>query len=411
MSHSTVIRAPRRRERKALIDATARIFGDPYGEGGWERFCRSGYLDGSCYDWECSRIALRDGQIIGHVGIWGHRRRIGRATVRSGGLGTVCTLGDTRGTGLGRRLMEAILSAMDVGGYDVSFMAGIPGFYTHFGWAPSWPRARVEMAVTALPTRGQEVRLCKAPLIRLIRAEGDVGHLYRREQADIVGATVRPLFTKDHRKWRFHELLAGSGRVCGYVASEVDTNDDTRTLKVHELGGFSSAAGRRRLLEAIRQLAVANDCKAIHLPCNPDHPMAPALRMLTCRFLQDHHGNGGNLFRVINLRSTLRKMARELGVRLAATGLANRRGALTFVLPDQAATLEIDRGRVRVARRVDPKAPRVGGTWHAARLLIGADEPGHVIETAGLTCHRDAHPWVEALFPRRRHRESRIDHY
>ncbi|MFW6155640.1 MAG: hypothetical protein ACOC95_10545, partial [Planctomycetota bacterium] len=296
-------------------------------------------------------------------------------------------------------------------GYDTSFMAGIPGFYAYFGWVPSWPRPRVVVRAADLPADGPSVRLRRAPLVRLIRAEGDVGRLYRREQADVVGAAVRPLFTKDHRKFRLHELLTDAGRVCGYVAGEVATADETRTLRVHELGGFTTAVGRRRLLRAIQRLAAAGDCEAVRLPCDPDHPFAAVLRPLTCTFIQDYHSNGADLIRIINLGPTLRKMARELTARLAATDLVGRRDSLTLVLPDQEATLVMDRGRVRVAARVDPAAPRVGGPWQTARLLIGSDEPAAVVETGGLTCPRRARPWVNALFPRRRHQTLRIDHY
>ncbi|NLF30934.1 MAG: GNAT family N-acetyltransferase [Planctomycetes bacterium] len=411
MSDAIVIRPPRRQQREALIEMTALTFGGPYGPGGWTRFCRDGYLDGSCYDWDTSRIAVRDGRILGHVGIWGHTRLIGRAKVTSGGLGVVCTHADVRGTGLGRRLMEAVLISMRDNGYDTSFMAGLAGFYTHFGWAPSWPRSRVMVQAANLPADGPQVRMRPAPLVRAIRAAGEVGRLYRREQADVVGAAVRPLFTKDHRGWRLHELLTARGGVCGYVASEIDTANGTRTLKVHELGGFSTAAGRRRLLGAIRRLAADGDCKSVVLPCDGDHPLAPSLRGLTCTFVQDYHATGANLIRIINLRSTLRKMAGELAVRLAAGALTGRSGALTIDLPDQAETLVIDRGRVSVAARVDPAAPRVGGTWHAARLLIGADDPQTIIANGGLNCPREAQPWVNALFPRRRHQDLRIDHY
>ncbi len=412
MRDEVVICPPRRRQRKALIVMTGTVFGGPYGAGGWERFCRDGYLDGACYDWAASRIAVRDGRIVGHIGIWGHRRRIGRATVRSGGLGAVCTHGDARGTGLGRRLMEAVLAAMRAGGYDTSFMAGIPGFYSRFGWVPFCGRTAVRLRTADLPADGPTVRLRRAPLVRLIRAEGHVGRIYRREQADVVGAAVRPLFTKDHRKWPLHELLTDSGRVCGYVAAEVVTGgDEARTLQVHELGGVATAAGRRRLLAAIRRLAADADCRTVRLPCGADHPLAASLRALTCTFTADYHRNGADLIRVINLRSTLAKMAGELSARLAATDLAGRRGSLTIVLPEEDATLVMDRGRVRVAAGVDPSAPRVGGPWHTARLLIGADDPAAVLETGGGACPRPARPWVAALFPRRRHQSLRIDHY
>jgi len=408
---SMIVRPPRRRERKALLEATGEHFEHPPGSGNWLRFCREGYLDGSCYDWDASRIAVAAGRIVGHVGVWGHTRRIGRAKVTSGGLGAVCTLGSARGTGLGRRLMEAVLASLAAGGYDTSFMAGIPGFYTHFGWVAAKTRHRVEIPVKSLPDDTPAPPMRRGSLLRMIRAEGDIGRIYRREQADVAGAAVRPLFTKDHRHWRLTEILDPRRRVCGYVAGRTATIHDIRTLIVYELGGATTATGRRRVLAALRHLATAENCTAIHLPYGPDHPLAPALRLLRCSFIESCHGTGGDLIRIINLRSTLRKMAAELTARLADSPMARRSGALTVVLPDQRATLVARPGCVSVAGEVAADAPHVGGTWDAARLLIGSDTPAAVIETGGLKYPTAARPWVEALFPKRRQQHLRADDY
>jgi len=408
---NVVIRAPRRRERKAIIETTRTVFERYHEPGTWAHFCRRGYLDGSCYDWDTSRIAVADGRIVGHIGIWGHTRLVGRAKVTSGGLGTVCTHPDVRGTGLGRILMEAVLDSMKECGYDTSFMAGIPDFYARFGWVPAWGRPRIEIPVGSLPEPALSCRLRRASLLRMIRAEGSVGRIYRREQADVVGAAVRPLFTKDHRGWRFHEMLTSSDRLCGYIAHETKTITDVRTLVVYELGGFGSTQGRRRLLGALRELAAAQRCTSVHLPYGPDHPLAAQLRTLKCAFIVDHHGTGGDLVRIINLPSTLRKMAGELTARLARSPMARRSGSLAIVLPDQQATLVVRRGCVSARSGAVAGAARVGRNWNTARLLIGSETPAAVIDTGDLKCPASARPWVEALFPKQRHQYLRADAY
>jgi len=406
-----LMRPPRRRERKALIELTGSHFEEPPGSGNWEKFCREGYLDGSCYDWDTSRIAVIDGRMVGHIGIWGHTRRIGRAKVTSGGLGTVMTHSDVRGAGIGRLLIEGVLQSMAEAGYDTSFMAGIPGFYAHFGWVPSWSRRRIEINVGSLPDDTPAPHMRRASLLRMIRAEGPIGRIYRREQAGVVGATVRPLFTKDHRHWRLVELLDPRRRVCGYIASTIRSAHEFTILTVHELGGVTTPAGQRRVLAALRQMATDNDCMRIHLPYGPEHPLAPALRLMRCSFIEDYNDTGGDLIRIINLPTTLRKMAAELTARIADSPMTGRSGAVTLALPEKEVTLVIRRGRVSVAPAPVPDAPRVGGNWHTARLLIGADAPGAIAEFGKLRYPSAARPWIKALFPKYRHESLRADTY
>ena len=400
------ILAPHRRQRKPLIAATATIFrpGEP---DKWEKFCREGYLDGSCYDWDTSRIAVLDGRIVAHIGVWGHVRRIGRARLRSVGIGTVATLAECRGSGVGRLITESALDATVAAGYDISVMAGIPGFYTRFGWVPSKPHCRTEIKTDDLPDDSPVWKRRRASLTKMIRAEGAVGRIYNREQADVSCAAVRPLFTKDHRHWQFCQLCDTRGRVRGYMATQVKD----QTLVVHELGGFSTPAGRAELLRQLRDVATSAGCEQVHLPYGPDHPLGALLRRLTATVTLSSSADGGHLIRVINLKSTLRKMASEFSSRIAASPTAGRDGALTLKTPHQSATLVIRRGSVSVAETPPPGADALRGGYDIARLIVGADDPGAVIEAGGLTCTRGARAWADVLFPRLRQQHLRADSY
>jgi hypothetical protein len=102
--------------------------------------------------------------------------------------------------------------------------------------------------------------------------------------------------------------------------------------------------------------------------------------------------------RIINLESTLSKMAGELSQRLQAHGHGNWSGKLRFAVDDQTALLTAKQGVFSVAS--DGKTSHVvEGGQEIVRLLIGTDGADEVVAEGGIQLEGDAEWLVRVLFP------------
>jgi hypothetical protein len=113
-----------------------------------------------------------------------------------------------------------------------------------------------------------------------------------------------------------------------------------------------------------------------------------------------YHRSGGAMIRTINLASCLGKMAGELSTRLAGSCMDRWRGKLLIADARDKVALDVDRGRVTVGKPAATKHAVRGGE-EIAQLLIGTDEPGEIIDAAGMRLTGDARGLVGVLFPNR----------
>lgn len=87
--------------------------------------------DGDLVD-ALSLVALRDGEVVGHVCC--SRARVGENTTSAVGLGPIGVLDAHQGSGVGSALMHAVLGAADALGHGVVVLLGNPDFYSRFGF-------------------------------------------------------------------------------------------------------------------------------------------------------------------------------------------------------------------------------------------------------------------------------------
>src|SRR5579863_3034995 len=74
-----------------LIDLLCKTFAVSAGYWQGERICRDGLLLNSNYDWNASRVGKLGSEIVSHFGIWKLQVRVGRARIRTAGIGSVAT--------------------------------------------------------------------------------------------------------------------------------------------------------------------------------------------------------------------------------------------------------------------------------------------------------------------------------
>ncbi|KKL71454.1 hypothetical protein LCGC14_2094740, partial [marine sediment metagenome] len=390
-----------------LYDLTAKVFRG----GGYHRFlrhCRDTYYGGSCYDWQVSRVAMADGMIVSHVGVWRYRMRVGRARLLTGGIGAVMTHGDYRKRGLSAETFKATMASMREAGYDFTMLGGIRDFYDRLGLCPVIPRITVRADVKELSVEGLRLRLVKTPVVRANCGPGPIQRIYKRENATRTGTAERPLYTRPWHALACWTLNDAAGRVRGYVVAKASGDD----LCVHEIGGLGRRCGLGQLIAAIRTLARRARCRrVVTWDLSYTHPLCVALRAGTCRVEMRHERSGGMMAAVVNLRGCLTAMQGELSDRLAASTMSRYRGILSVEAAGEKVPLQISSSRVRVVDTAARSADRIVAGPEIARLLLGSESPAVLAAQSGIRFTGSADKLAEALLPAQWPMHYTLDHY
>lgn len=395
-----VVVAPDRREHgEAVCDLGAKAFS----HGGYYemlRRCCQGYLLGSHYDWAASRIGFLGGRLITHFGVWGYLMRIGVARVRAGGIGMVATDGEHRRRGLMARTVRASMAAMRDLGYDLSLLFGLEDFYDKFGYVRAWSDTIWTVRAGDLPAEGRDIQVRRfRPSYR-----PDIDGIYNRDNAMATGTAVRPTYPRfmHPRPMEGHLWTDARGRPAGYVV----LLRRGAQVECGEVGGDIEQA-----LRVLAKLARRWRCQEIRFSTFSDaSPLIRRLRQGTCSAETHYVRAGGAMVATINLASALRKMARELERRRAASHLARWRGNLVVADERERVTLCLGRSRITV-REGGASEHAIRGGAHLAQLLIGADDPAAIIDAAGMRTSGEARSLAEVLFPNQHPQLSQRDRY
>ncbi len=391
--------------REAMVDLWCKIFGS--GGGGnyftGRAMCEAGYLDGSHYDWNASRLGVIDGQVVAHFGVWGYDMQVGSATVRCGGIGAVCTHPDFRKRGYLLKVANASIDAMRDGGYDVSLLFGIDGFYDRLGYRRAFDYEEHLVPVDQLPT---DKPAPAARRFKPVRRE-DTDRLANRAFAGLTGTAVRPTFGKASVLMAADEgyrWVDGRGRLAGYVYIKHDTAN--RRLKCGEAVGDPS-----QVLRVLGQLARKHHAAEVELINQPIRtPLMQRVRRGRCVVTTRRNPNGGPMARSINLQTTLTKIADELHHRLRDAAMSPWRGSVLIDDGFEKALLGIGARGVTVGEA--RKAQHVIKTrGHAVQLVWGTDEPGVLMRDAGMKATGDAAAVVAAMFPGQDPMLPSFDHF
>jgi len=101
-------------------------------------------------------IAVEDGRIIGCVGMYPFRMRIGGVTFRAAGIGQVATLPQARGRGVMSAILSEVCRELDGGAYDLAWLGGDRRRYSRFGWASGGATMRFDFFERYLPEPPEE---------------------------------------------------------------------------------------------------------------------------------------------------------------------------------------------------------------------------------------------------------------
>ncbi len=393
------LRAPDpRRDREALFDLIARCFPMP-DHAARLAHLREGYIDHSHYDWAASRIGLIGDRIVTHFGVWDYAMRIGRAQVRTGGIGVVCTDADYRGRNLMMQTVEAALQAMVDDGYDMSVLFGIRDFYHRFGYVAAWP----EMVYTV---RLEDLPAAKAPHgLRRGRYQPsqELAELYNRYAAGLTGTAVRPTYRRHspRRPRQLHRWGTGDAPE-GYAVIE----DGDEALICLDAAGEADA-----ILAALARAARRSCHRSIRFRgLHERSALARRLHRLPGSATVYWAPSGGAMIAALNLRAILEKMRPELARRVKGSALARFQGRLTLQGGHQRATVALDGGRIAVADGPVVNS-RLRSASHLAQLLIGSRDGDEMLRQGDLQATGDGRILLPILFPAQQPRLAQPDQF
>ena len=363
-------------------------------------FCRRGYILGSHYDWNVSRIGVLGGRIVTHWGVWDYRMRIGRARVRVGGIGAVATHKDYRKQGLMVRTATASLDAMRRAGYDLSILFGISDFYHRFGYVRAWSDTTYAVCIDNLPPERPAGRLRNfKPLAR-----NDLDRLYNHENARRTGTALRPTYPR----CMYPEPMEGCrwadarGRTAGYVVC---------VRRKERLECVDAAGDVDKTLRVLAMLARRCGLREIRFSTFSDtSPLIRRLRRGNCRAETQYCRSGGPMVTTIGLAGVLEKMSGELAARLRASPWAGWRGRLLVADGRDAVTLAVGRKGIHIGAPEKTTHVLRGGD-EIAQLLIGAGDPDEIIEDAGIRTRGDGRKVARILFPNEHPQLSQRDRF
>ncbi len=368
------------------------------------RQCRAGRIAHSHYDWQTSRIGTLDGDVVTHAGIYDLSMRIGSATVRTGGINLPTVHPDYRDEGIYAATIQAALDAMYAHGYDMSCTRTEPlDRFANFGYVLAWPDQETYFIDTEhLPEAAPEIELGEVH-VNVIHGRRDLAELHNRWHDGLTGTTVRPTYRRgkcppeDDDPWTAYIFNDKTGRAVGYLY------DGPNTEKDHEgrdLRHTDSAGDPEQILRVLGQLARqyrGPRVQFVRLPWRS--ALARRVRQLPHLYsARNHNGRTGNQIRIINLETTLTKIAPELSRRLRKSHLRDFIGTLQISIPDQSVILSIDNGEV--SAQPGGKADNSVESGHEfAQIIIGKEAPIEIADRSDMLLTGDAAELLDALFP------------
>jgi hypothetical protein len=297
------------------------------------------------------------------------------------------------------------LEAMAANGYDIAVTRGErPDRLEPHGFVYGMPiQETYYVDVADLPVEAPDVTLERVHA-NAIASRKDLAELYNRDHKGQTGCSIRPTYHRgkcppnDNEDYPAYIFKDEDGKVVGYL---YDGPFRDKEVFTHSDSAGDPEQVLRVLAQKVREYKI-DRVRFIKMPYRS--PLARRIRqgMYTRETVKVmHNGRNVSQVRLIDLRSTLEKIAPVLTGRLSRSHLAGWIGVLTIGAAGQDASLVIENGGVRVADSV-ASDHAVRGGQEVAQLLIGTEAPDEVCEGGGIEVSGDAAELLEVLFPAQR---------
>jgi predicted N-acetyltransferase YhbS len=267
------------------------------------------------------RIAADEKGIAGCIGIYPLRFRVGKAVLSAGGVGSVSTRPDLRGSGLMSAMLRDTVASLAAQGYDISWLGGNRFRYGNYGWDFGGRSVMFTIARRDLVRYFPNAK----PARPRLATPADIPTMARLYQS-IATRTLRPTAS-----WPLHlkrsgfafEVARASSR-SAYLAYESREGNAENIVEV---------AGRPDdVLALMLGHCQRHKLEWLHV-MRPDveDAVAQLLFRVAAEFSYAHRSQ----VRIVNVASTWRKLAPEIGVRAAALPARRARALLSRVTREE----------------------------------------------------------------------------
>ncbi len=322
-----------------------------------------------------------------------------------GGIAGLRTFEPHRLKGYARRVMVGALRWMRSEGFDTTMLYGIRNFYPMFGYAEAFPNVSFSLAVRdAEKVVANECRVV-GYRPEYLRAVIDI---YHRTNEGRTGPTRRdPRYWVPWRKGLSYRvkavckvLLDNRRKVRGYFVF----NGEELNPAILEVG-YVEQGLIPVILRAAGRITWKNRLETIRMYLPEDHPFVEFCKPLGLSKEVTYRKDGGPMIRMINIFSTLEKLAPLLGSRLAGSGTLNLLTNLDCV------GLVWSKGDVTVS------APRVGARsvripqWALGEMIYGYRNASDLKVCGVLKGSREAIYILDTAFPQTPHFHYTVDEF
>jgi hypothetical protein len=243
-----------------------------------------------------------------------------------------------------------------------------------------------------------DLPLGAAPPLECVAAahRDDLAAVYNATHAGLTGTAARPTYRRNKHPGLFKTYFWGD-RPAGYVS--VDPGNGT--LWVDEVAGEADAC-----LAVLRSVAQSQGCTELLFDrLHYKSAVGVRLRQLgSCRLSTGTRLGKARWYvaKVVDLKSTMTKLAPMLHARLRASELAAWRGTLSIDLRgeggSQAVALAVGEAGIDVRDGAAGRNAIIGGQAIAG-LLIGAEDAAETVAVHGIEVLGDAARLLPVLFP------------
>ena len=377
MTNDLFVRSPRpETDYEDIVHLTAACFG---GYWDWVQRCEKGYLKRGPYDWATSRIGRlpASGELTTHFGVYDFRMRVAGATLRTAGVGAVCTHGAHRKHGYLMRTAQASIDAMSEASYAISVLYGITNFYHRLGYVPAWPDT---VWTLRLPDAARPVTTThSAPAYEEGEAE-DMDSIFNRENEGIAGTYLRPTWPDNIRghEWTPYRWK-GAGERPGTVLCAV---------KDHVLRVADVIGDPEDVLAVAIDLADRRSCNRVEfVGLSVHHPLAARLRRARSVLSQRYTPHGEAMIRIVNLEACMQALEPEFQKRAVSAP----DGRMLCVDQSDSWLLTVQSGRITLEATGMNADTTVGETATNEGICVVPQED----LAAYLVGAREDYPWPE----------------
>jgi predicted acetyltransferase len=347
------------------------------------------------YEREHTRLAVREGKLVGALRLFSETARVGEARLRVGGLGFLAAAPDGGGDSVTAALLVNSLHYLRTHDYQLALTFAVSSTYRRQGFSVVFPDYSIAMeAVDAACLLPEPYRVRTAK-------PGDIPILQRLHGANDAGVACSLLRTQAHIRNRWNEwqdaavLTDTQGKVMAYYV----VKPSSEGFLVDEVAADSEDSCRCTLA-AIAQAAARAGYSRLRIVAPPGHAFARFLRQYPSVHQMHVMRSGGAAVALVSAAETLEGLIPEWESLIARHAVRESRAKFTLVVEGRSYRVRANRGAVDVAAQAGQNKLSLT-LYELTALVVGAMGAEEVLAQNPRLLRPEARELFYALFPKR----------